>query len=383
MLAQISSSTLDALPKELEPSSLVLDDGVDATSLIGAEVRRKFPSGWFNGRVVQVFPDPNYPDVLLFKVVYEDNDDEVMTYESLTKILVNRAFSAASYASTDPAFATHSKIQGFDFPTPFTPFGEFDALMHDPDFLGEAIAASAFLTAVSDQVFMAAAATRRYKSITAEEIRAGKQYTWHHVLKHMSKADRALHIEAMNEEIRKLVKAGHARRHRNLPEHISPENVFHPVGVFKQKTHDMHTQGGHNLKGRICLDGGGHEGGWETSANVATTCQILMIFAIAVAFGDKLMQLDVKSAFTQVKLAKGQTIWLRPLPGFPDTDKEGLYLELLHYLYGHPEANHAWQWYWVKLVHSYGFKSADRAGTVFNYTNCKSYMRWLPSLSIL
>ncbi len=94
MLAQISSSTLDALPKELEPSSLVLNDGVDATSLIGAEVRRKFPSGWFNGRVVQVFPDPNYPDVLLFKVVYEDNNDEVMTYESLTKILVNRAFSA-------------------------------------------------------------------------------------------------------------------------------------------------------------------------------------------------------------------------------------------------------------------------------------------------
>jgi hypothetical protein len=92
MLAQISSSTLDALPKELEPSSLVLDDGVDATSLIGAEVRRKFPSGWFNGRVVQVFPDPNYPDVLLFKVVYEDNDDEVMTYESLTKILVNAPF---------------------------------------------------------------------------------------------------------------------------------------------------------------------------------------------------------------------------------------------------------------------------------------------------
>jgi hypothetical protein len=49
--------------------------------------------------------------------------------------------------------------------------------MHDPDFLVEAIAASAFLTAVSDQVFMAATATRRYKSITAEEIRVGKQYT--------------------------------------------------------------------------------------------------------------------------------------------------------------------------------------------------------------
>jgi hypothetical protein len=100
-----------------------------------------------------------------------------------------------------------------------------------------------------------------------------------------------------------------------------------------------------------------------------------MIFTIAVALRDKLMQLDVKSAFTQVKLAKGQTIWLCPLQGIQDTHKEGLYLELLHYLYGHPEANHAWQWYWVKLVHSYGFKSADRAGTVFNYTNCKSYMR--------
>ena len=41
MLAQISTSTLDALSKDLEPSSLILDDGVDANNLIGAEVYKK------------------------------------------------------------------------------------------------------------------------------------------------------------------------------------------------------------------------------------------------------------------------------------------------------------------------------------------------------
>jgi hypothetical protein len=173
----------------------------------------------------------------------------------------------------------------------------------------------------------------------------------------------------MNIEIRKLSEACHVRRHKKLPKDVKPKNVFNPVGVFREKSHDMHSSTGSSLKGCLCIDGGerARDGGLETTANVATATQILIILALAVSDGDKLVQMDVKSAFTQVKLENGQSIWLCPLPGFPDEDGQGLYLELLHHLYGHPEANRAWMLYWVKLLHAYGFKSADRNDTVFYY----------------
>jgi hypothetical protein len=138
----------------------------------------------------------------------------------------------------------------------------------------------------------------------------------------------------------------------------------------------MHTEGGSVLKGRMCLDGGrAPEGGWETTANVATHMQILLILALATADRNMLAQSDVKSAFTQVKVADGKSIWLRPLPGFPDTDGEGLVLELLHYLYGHKEANQAWMRYWVSIVTAYGFTVADRAQTVFYFCENSERMR--------
>jgi hypothetical protein len=86
--------------------------------------------------------------------------------------------------------------------------------MADSDFVADAIASNAILSKISARVFRSAAATRRYKSISPEEIKAGTQYTWHHVLKRMSKEDKQRHIAAMNIEIRKLADAGHARRHR-------------------------------------------------------------------------------------------------------------------------------------------------------------------------
>ncbi len=67
--------------------------------------------------------DPNYPKVTLFKVLYEDDDREVMTCDILTKILVNRNYSAAFFASADPAFDTFSRVNGFVFATPPVPFG--------------------------------------------------------------------------------------------------------------------------------------------------------------------------------------------------------------------------------------------------------------------
>jgi hypothetical protein len=184
-LAQFSTSALGALPDDVEPSEFVLDDGVDALSLYGAEVYKKFHKGWFRGRVVNVSKDPHHPKVLLFKILYEDNNTEVITYENLLQILVNKNYSAASYSSIDPAFATFSTVHGFDFETQPAPFGDFDN-MTAPDFVADAIAANAILTEISERVFSSAAASRRYKSISPEEIKAWKQYTWHHVLKRMS-----------------------------------------------------------------------------------------------------------------------------------------------------------------------------------------------------
>jgi hypothetical protein len=147
-LAQISTSALGALPSEVDPSTYVLDDGVDALSLHGAEVSKKFEGIWYSGRVVDVYKDPNYPKVTLFKVLYEDNDSEVMTYDQLSKIMVNSNYSAASFASADPAFDTFSRVNCFDFATPPVLFGDF-ANMADSDFVTDAIVSNAILSKIS------------------------------------------------------------------------------------------------------------------------------------------------------------------------------------------------------------------------------------------
>jgi hypothetical protein len=163
---------------------------------------------------------------------------------------------------------------------------------------------------------------------------------------------------------------------RSLQPQVKPCNIFNPVGGFREKSHNMHNNQESVLKGQICVDGNSKakEGSFETSANVATAAQILSILALAVADGDKLVQMNVKSTFTQVKLEDSQSIWLGPLPGFPDKDYKDLNLEFLHHLYGHPEANSAWMSYWAKIMKSYGFKAADCNDTVFYYENGSSQM---------
>jgi hypothetical protein len=60
------------------------------------------------------------------------------------------------------------------------------------------------------------------------------------------------------------------------------------------------------IKGCMCLDGSrAPDGGWETTANVVSHMQILLILALATA--------DVQSAFTQVELENCKSIWLCPL----------------------------------------------------------------------
>ena len=79
-------------------------------------------------------------------------------------------------------------------------------------------------------------------------------------------------------------------------------------------------------------------------------------------------QIDVKSAFTQVKLRADQRIWVKPLPGLKDPLGLGRVFRLIHHLYGHPLANAAFQDLWITLMKEFGFTSVDEFGTVFSYT---------------
>ena len=124
------------------------------------------------------------------------------------------------------------------------------------------------------------------------------------------------------------------------------------------------------MKGRFCVNGRLAKeplGGWETTANVASTSQILTVLAIATDLGLKMKQIDVTSAFTQVKLPEGESIYLRPLPGLGDPEGKGRVLKLLHHLYGHPLANAAWSKKWLEIVAKFGFQVVDWQGTVFVY----------------
>ncbi len=107
---------------------------------------------------------------------------------------------------------------------------------------------------------------------------------------------------------------------------------------------------------------------------MATNAQIFTVIAIATELGLTMKQIDVKSAFTQVKLPEGECIYLRPLPGLSDPEGRGRVLRLLHHLYGHPLANAAWAKLWLQIVTSFGFKVVDRQGTVFSYRDGEKTM---------
>lgn len=121
----------------------------------------------------------------------------------------------------------------------------------------------------------------------------------------MNKDEKAQHVEAMQAEIDKLLSNGHARW-----EALPPGKIALPsVGVFRIKQHDLHA-GGYTLKARFCANGQAVDqappGGWESIANVASCSQILTVIAIAAQLGLQLAQIDVKSAFTQVKCRVSQ-----------------------------------------------------------------------------
>jgi Reverse transcriptase (RNA-dependent DNA polymerase) len=179
----------------------------------------------------------------------------------------------------------------------------------------------------------------------------------------MSPEAKRQHVEAMQKEIDKLTDAGHARW-----EHLPPGEVAIPsVGVFRVKSHDLH---GTSLKARFCANGQAVEappGGWDSKADVASCSQILTVIALATLFKMSLAQIDVKSAFTQVKLNDDQRIWIRPLPGLGDPKRDKRVLRLLHHLYGHPLANAAFQDRWVEVMREFGFKVLDRNKSVFAY----------------
>ena len=181
----------------------------------------------------------------------------------------------------------------------------------------------------------------------------------------MNKPDRDRHFAAMQGEIDKLTSAGHARW-----EHLPDGEIAIPsVGVFRVKFHDLHS-GGHTLKARFCANGQmahAPSGGWDSTANVSSCSQILTVIAIAAQLRLKLRQIDVKSAFTQVKLKADQRIWVKPLPGLGDPEGKKRVLRLVNHLYGHPLANAAFQELWVTIMEEFGFKVVDSAKTVFSY----------------
>ena len=197
------------------------------------------------------------------------------------------------------------------------------------------------------------------------DVPPGQQYSWMETFR-MSPEDRARHVSAMNDEINKQFAAGGGWDY--LPEGATLEKS---IGVCRLKQHDLHGGAG-EIKARFCVNGKQTEvpsGGWETTANVASVAQILTVIAIANERDMKLKQIDVKSAFTQVKLPEGQHIWVQPLPGIKDPEGKGRVIRLDHHIYCHPLANAAWAKKWTEILTEYGFTAVDREGTVFVYDN--------------
>ena len=339
LVNQLSSKSLStAQDATVDLAAWVLPDGLRAGDLIGAEIQQLFPGhGTFSGRVVDIHENAHCPGEVLFETVYSDGDGEIISYEDLQKILVGPVVAGAAYASQD--YGTSGvQIQGYMFQEPMPAFASTAV---SDDLLAKAERISEFLTCVSSRVW------------EASEVPPGEQYSWNQIFR-MQPADRKKHVETMQAEINKLLTSGHAEW-ADLP----PGEVAIPgVGVFRMKQHDIHAQGEH-LKARLCFNGKqavAPLGGWESTANVASTAQILTVIAIATELGLKMKQIDVKSAFTQVKLPDGEVIYLRPLPGLGDPEGKGRVLKLLHHLYGHPLANAAWAKKWLQIVTKFGFE---------------------------
>ena len=203
----------------------------------------------------------------------------------------------------------------------------------------------------------------------------GETYNWNKVFKIRDPEMRKKHFEAMEKEINKLLDGNNMRW-----EHLPPGEVAIPsVGVFRIKLHDLHSGGGGEpvLKARFCANGQQAEtpfGGWDSTATVASYSSILQVVAIATQLKMKLSQIDVKSAFTQVKLQPDQKIWVKPLPGMGDPTGEKRVYRLVNHLYGHPLANAAFQNLWVALVQEFGFAKVDESGTVFSYVQGEDRM---------
>ena len=347
LVHELESKSKPAQGTTLDLAAYVLPDGNLAGDLIGAEIQQMFPGyGVFSGRVVDIHEDADKPGEVLFETVYSDGDGEVIPYKDLKPLLVGPVVAAAAYASRDFG-GSGVQIPGYNFSQPVC--------------AGPGVSAAALAKVDSINRFLAGVSARVWD---ASQVPPGEQYSWNEIFR-MKPADRQKHVEAMQAEINKLVSSNHAEW-ATLP---AGEVAIPGVGVFRKKQHDIHAQG-EVLKARLCLNGKQADappGGWESTANVASTAQILTVIAIATELGLTMKQIDVRSAFTQVKLPDGEAIYLRPLPGLGDPEGKGRVLKLLHHLYGHPLANAAWAKKWLQIVTKFGFDVVDRQGTVFAY----------------
>ena len=343
---------------QIDPQSFVTPAGDSAFSYVGRIVQKEFDDGLYAGKVLRIIA-PEDDDVsdaeLYYQVVYTDGDVEDFTYQELVKVLVmdNGEPPMASAAS----IAAHRDIENA--------FAAFEDSAHSSKIpvipIDEVLDKYAQIVMQASRQASHAATKSRPANLPF-----GETYSWMKIFK-MSPAEKQRHVAAMQTEIDKLTDAGHAEW-----AHLPPGQVTIPsVGVFRVKSHDLHSDvAGNVLKARFCANGQAVQvppGGWDSTANVASCSQLLTVIALAAQLGLNLMQIDVKSAFTQVKLRQDQKIWIRPLPGLGDPRGEGRSLHLLHHLYGHPLANAAFQDRWVEIMVEFGFKIVDRNRTVFSY----------------
>ena len=224
--------------------------------------------------------------------------------------------------------------------------------------------------------YILCAPAKRRATTTEQDREKGSEYTWN-TAKKLPEPEFTRHVEALTLEMDKLTAMGKGERHHAIPRNADPKSIVQSVGVFKLKLHSLHSKGP-ELKARYCVNGNKRlieRDAWEVTAHVASNAKLKFIIALSASSEWSLIQIDVKSAFTQVRLPEDKCIWLRPLPGFPDTTGKGLFLKLYTHLYGHPEANRAWTEHWVTLVTAFGFIPADRMRTIFFLKRGSAVMR--------
>ena len=336
-----------------------------ATILICRSVRKKFEDGkWYDGVVRYVLPpeDDEGPNAQLwFRVVYTDNTQDDFTFKQLQKYLVKDGVRASA-ASVDASRELNEQRELFS--------EDMESNVHTSD--DAHLAPEEVAPALDGYVELLTETSRRVSvAASAKELPFGETYNWNKIFKIRDPEERARHRAAMQKEIDKLLQEG--MRWEALP----PGEIAIPsVGVFRVKMHDLHegSSGEPTLKARFCANGQAAavpSGGWESTATVASYSAILQVVAIAAHYGMEMAQIDVKSAFTQVKLQADQRIWVKPLPGLGDPTGAGRVFRLIHHLYGHPLANAAFQNLWVKLMKEFGFKQVDESGTVFSHEHGK------------